>query len=324
MLIRQNNEQALSQTEQLQAATQTEDGSGAQPARAPWWSDLLHSRALRSGKIRVGLSIVGFFFLLALFGPLLVRQDPLAISSNQFDPPSAQHWLGTTFTGQDVFSQVVGGARVTLLVGFVVGVLATMLSVIIGLMAGYFGGLVDELLSMLMNIFLVIPALPLAIVLAGYVNSLPQAAKGPLPVAIIITATGWAWGARVLRAQTLTMRKRDFVEAARATGESTFRILFAEILPNEIAIVASSLIFTIIYAILAQIGLEFLGLGNTNINSWGNMLFQSYNAGALLVGAWWWFVPPGLCIALLGAGWAFINFGIDEITNPRLRDASRS
>jgi peptide/nickel transport system permease protein len=319
MLIRQNSEQPLSGVEQESVPAQAEGGPGPQSVKTSWLSRLAHGPALRSGKIRVGLAIVGFFFLLALFGPLLVRQNPLAISANQFDPPSAQHWLGTTFTGQDVFSQVVDGARVTLLVGFVVGVLATLLSVVIGLTAGYFGGIVDELLSMLTNIFLVIPALPLAIVLAGYVK-----VKGPLPVAIIITATGWAWGARVLRAQTLTMRRRDFVEAARATGESTFRILFAEILPNEIAIVASSLIFTIIYAILAQIGLEFLGLGDTNINSWGNMLFEAYSAGALLVGAWWWFVPPGVCIALLGAGWAFINFGIDEITNPRLRDASRS
>jgi peptide/nickel transport system permease protein len=319
MLIRQNNEQSLSQAGQTQAIAQVEGGASPQPASVPWLRRLAQSPALRSRKIRVGLTIVGFFLLLALFGPLLARYNPLAISPNQFDPPSAQHWLGTTFTGQDVFSQVVDGARVTLLVGIAVGVLATLLSVVIGLAAGYFGGLIDELLSMLTNIFLVIPALPLAIVLAGYVK-----VKGPLPVAIIITATGWAWGARVLRAQTLSMRRRDFVEAARATGESTLRILFAEILPNEIAIVASSLIFTIIYAILAQIGLEFLGLGDTNINSWGNMLFEAYSAGALLVGAWWWFVPPGVCIALLGAGWAFINFGIDEITNPRLRDASRS
>ncbi len=319
MLIRQKSEQSLSQAVQAQTMAQGESQPGPQAEGASWVSRLKASSALRSRKIQVGLTIVGFFLLLALFGPLLIHQNPLAISSNQFDPPSAQHWLGTTFTGQDVFSQVVDGARVTLLVGIAVGVLATLISVVIGLAAGYFGGLIDELLSMLTNIFLVIPALPLAIVLAGYVK-----VKGPLPVAIIITATGWAWGARVLRAQTLTMRRRDFVEAARATGESTFRILFAEILPNEIAIVTSSLIFTIIYAILAQIGLEFLGLGDTNINSWGNMLFESYSAGALLVGAWWWFVPPGLCIALLGAGWAFINFGIDEITNPRLRDASRS
>jgi peptide/nickel transport system permease protein len=190
--------------------------------------------------------------------------------------------------------------------------------VAVGLIAGYFGGLVDDLLSVLMNVFLVIPALPLAIVLAGYIQ-----VQGPLPIAIIVTATGWAWGARVLRAQTLTMRRRDFVEAARASGEGRLRLLFAEILPNEIAIVCSSLIFTIIYAILAQVGLQFLGLGDTNINSWGNMLYEATASAALLVGAWWWFIPPGLCIALMGAGLAFVNFGIDEITNPRLREVAR-
>jgi peptide/nickel transport system permease protein len=143
-------------------------------------------------------------------------------------------------------------------------------------------------------------------------------------VALVISFTGWSWGARVLRSQTLSLRRREFVQAARAGGEHTHRIIFWEILPNEIAIVASSLVFTIIFAILAEIGLEFLGLSDVTLNSWGNMLYWASNNNALLVGAWWWFLPPGLCIAVLGAGLAFINSGIDEITNPRLRDASRA
>ena len=226
--------------------------------------------------------------------------------------------MGTTQTGQDVFSQLVYGTRITLLVGFTVGLIATTISVTIGLIAGYFGGLVDDVLSLLMNVFLVIPSLPLAIVMAGYVT-----VRGPIPVAIVLVITGWAWGARVLRAQTLTMRQRDFVVAAKASGESPLRIIFSEILPNEIAIVCSSLIFTILYAILAEIGLEFLGLSDVNATSWGNILFWATNGNALLLEAWWWFAPAGLCIAILGAGLAFMNFGIDEITNPRLRDASR-
>ena len=275
--------------------------------------------ALRSIKIRIGLGIIGFFVLLAIFGPVLVHRDPQAFSSDVLLPPSTAHWMGTTQTGQDIFAQVIVGTRITLLVGFSVGALATLLSVVIGLTAGYFGGVVDEVLSLLINIFLVIPALPLTIVLAGYIP-----VRGPLPVAIVISLTGWAWGARVLRAQTLSLRKREFVEAARASGEHTFRLIFAEILPNELAIVASSLIFTIIYAIFAEIGLEFLGLSDVTVTSWGNILFWATNNQALLLGAWWWIVPPGLCIAILGAGLAFINFGIDELTNPRLRDASRS
>lgn len=279
---------------------------------------LLDHPFLRSRKIRFGLAVLGAFALIALVGPLLIHTNPMAFSSDQLQPPSAAHWLGTTQTGQDVFTQVVLGTRATLLVGFATGALATLLSVLVGLMAGYFGGVVDESLSLLTNVFLVMPALPLAIVLAGYVT-----VRGPISVALVITFTGWAWGARVLRAQTLSMRRREFVEAARTTGERWYRILFWEILPNEIAIVASSLIFTIIFAILAEIGLEFLGLSDVTLDSWGNMLYWAANSNALLVGAWWWFLPPGLCIALLGAGLAFINFGIDEITNPRLRDASR-
>jgi peptide/nickel transport system permease protein len=268
--------------------------------------------------MRFGLAIVGFFLLVALLGPVLIHRDPMAFSPDQLQPPSWSHLLGTTQTGQDIFTQLVLGTRATLLVGFATGALATAISVIIGMVAGYFGGVVDEALSLLINIFLVMPALPLAIVLAGYVP-----VHGPLPVALVISFTGWAWGARVLRAQTLSMRRREFVEAARTTGERWYRIIFSEILPNELAIVASSLVFTIIFAILTEIGLEFLGLSDVTLNSWGNMLYWASNTNALLIGAWWWFLPPGLCIAILGAGLAFINFGIDEITNPRLRSAGR-
>jgi peptide/nickel transport system permease protein len=275
--------------------------------------------SLQSAKMRVGLGIVGFFVLMAVAGPLLVHTDPTAFTADQLQPPSWGHWLGTTQTGQDVFAQVVLGARATLLVGFATGVLATTLSVIIGLTAGYFGGFVDDALSLLINVFLVMPALPLMIVLAGYVP-----VHGPLPVALVISFTGWSWGARVLRSQTLSLRRREYVEASRASGERWYRVIFWEILPNEIAIVASSLVFTIIFAVLAEIGLEFLGLSDVTLNSWGNMLYWASNNNALLVGAWWWFLPPGLCIAVLGAGLAFINSGIDEITNPRLRDASRA
>lgn len=275
--------------------------------------------SLQSTKLRIGLGIVVFFVLVALVGPLLIHGDPTAFGVDQLQAPTWAHWLGTTQTGQDVFTQVVLGTRATLLVGFATGLLATSLSVIVGLTAGYFGGVIDDLLSLLINIFLVMPALPLMIVLAGYVP-----VHGPLPVALVISVTGWSWGARVLRSQTLSLRRREFVQAARAGGERAHRIIFWEILPNELAIVASSLVFTIIFAILAEIGLEFLGLSDVTLNSWGNMLYWASNNNALLVGAWWWFLPPGLCIAVLGAGLAFINSGIDEITNPRLRDASRA
>ncbi len=265
-------------------------------------------------KVTIGLIILAFFVLVALVGPLLVRGDPNAFSPDTLSPPSATHWLGTTQTGQDVFTQLIDGTRTSLILGFVIGVIATGIAVVIGLTAGYFGGAVDDVLSLFINVFLVLPAFPLAIVLGAYFPF-----KGPLQLGVIITVTSWAWGARVLRSQTLSMRQRDFVEAARATGESTWRIIFSEILPNEIAIIAASLLGTVTFAILAEIGFEFLGLGDVTVPSWGVMLYWAQNNDALLLGAWWWFAPPGFCAALVGAALAFINFGIDEAANPRLR-----
>jgi peptide/nickel transport system permease protein len=203
--------------------------------------------------------------------------------------------------------------------GFLIGTLTMIVSVIIGLVSGYFGGWIDEVLSLFTNVFLVLPTLPLAILLAAF-----AAYRGPLTIVIVLVVTGWSWGARVLRAQTLSMRNRDYVEAAKASGENTLHIIFFEILPNEISIVAAELLGTVIYAILAETGLEFLGLGDITSTSWGTMLYWAGNNDALLLGAWWWFLPPGLFIAVLGAGLAFINFGIDEIANPRLRTEPKS
>jgi len=227
--------------------------------------------------------------------------------------------LGTTQTGQDVLTQVLVGTRFSLIMGFVIGTMTMIISVIIGLVSGYFGGLIDEVLSLFTNVFLVLPTLPLAILIAAF-----AAYRGPLTIVIVLTVTGWSWGARILRAQTLSMRNRDYVEAAKASGETTLRIIFFEIFPNEISIVAAELLGTVIYAILAETALEFLGLGDITSTSWGTMLYWAGNNDALLLGAWWWFLPPGLCIAVLGAGLAFVNFGIDEVANPRLRTEPKS
>ena len=273
---------------------------------------------LHSWKISTGLGIVGFFVLMAIFGPLIARYNPSATGNAMIVAPSGAHWLGTTQSGQDVFAQLVIGSRPTLIVAFVSATVATIVSVAVGLAGGYLGGVSDELLSVLSNIFLVIPALPLVIGLAGY---LPN--KGDISVMLVIALTGWAWGARVIRAQTLSIRRRDFIEAARAVGESTPRILFWEILPNETAIVTASFLFTVIFAVLTAAGLAFLGLANVSEWSWGTMLYWAQNDSALQSGAWWWFVPPCLCIALLGTGLSMMNFGFDEIMNPRLRSTGR-
>ena len=281
------------------------------PARRTSWLT-----ALRTPKIATGIAIVLFFIAVAIFGPMIDRTNPSSISSAVLQGPSMAHWLGTTQSGQDILAQLINGARISLFVGFVAGLIATVLSLFIGVLGGYLGGVADEILSVFTNIFLVIPALPLVIILAGYLPG-----KGALSVAIVISVTGWAWGARVQRAQTLSIRERDYVLAARISGEGTMRIIFCEILPNELAIVAASFLFTVIFAILTEAGLAFLGLSNLSSWSWGTMLYWAEADSALQSGAWWWFVPPGLCIALVGAGLAMINFGIDEFVNPRLRSA---
>lgn len=287
----------------------TTDLEPAMHARRPIWP-----RELRSAKFLVGSGMVAFFVLMGIIGPLIYHVDPSALSRDVVSPPSFNHLLGTTQSGQDVLAQLIDGTGESLLVGFVAGVLAMVLSVLIGLLGGYVGGVVDESLSALSNIFLVLPALPLVIVLAAYLPS-----KGWISVALVISITGWAWGARLIRVQTMSIRQRDYVDAARASGESVMRIVFREILPNQIALISSTFLFTVIAAVLTQAGLAFLGLSDVSSWSWGTMLFWAENQSALQLGAWWWFIPPGLCIALLGTGLALMNFGIDEYVNPRLR-----
>lgn len=271
-------------------------------------------RATSNTKATAGGILILLFVLIAILGAVFIHTDPNAFSPDVLTPPSATHLLGTTQTGQDVLVQVIVGTRVSLLWGFLTGLIVTALSVTIGLVAGYTGGFIDDVLTFLINVFLVLPGFPLAVLLAAYIP-----VKGPFTVALVIAATSWAYQARVLRAQTLSMRHRDFVEASKSSGERTWRIIFIEILPNEVAIVAAGFIGTTIYVILAAAGLEFLGLGDPNVVDWGTMFYWAQNNDALLLGAWWWYLAPGMCIALLGTGLALLNFGIDEIANPRLR-----
>jgi peptide/nickel transport system permease protein len=272
------------------------------------WRAMISSR-----KVAAGSAIVGTFILVGIFGPLFMRYDPEATSNLFIAHPSAQHWLGTTVVGQDIFSQLINGTRTSVFWGLGTGLLVTLLSMVVGLVGGYFGGWIDDALTLLTNVSLVLPALPLAIVLAAY---LP---RGPLTISLVIIFTNWAWQARVLRAQTLSMRSREFVTAARSSGEHTWRIIFFEIFPNEIGIVVAGFVSTTIYVVLTWAALEVLGLGDHTIPSWGSILYWAQQDGALGGQLWWWFIPPGACIALLGAGLSLINFGIDEIADPRLR-----
>ena len=271
----------------------------------------------RSPKVIVGLSILAFFLLLMIFGPYLAPYDP---NNTNFAPlltPSAHHWFGTTSLGQDIFSQTLVGARATMVVALIAGLVATALSIIIGVSAGYLGGPTDDGLSLLSNVFLALPGLPLLIVIDSYLPV--DSRSNSVVIGLIIALTGWAWGARVLRAQTMSLRNRDFVESSRIIGERKLRIMFSEVAPNLLPILASSLLFTILYSIGAYVTLAYIGLTSSAVWNWGTMLFWAQANNAPLSGEWYWFVPPGICIALVGTSLALLNFGIDEFINPRLR-----
>ena len=266
-------------------------------------------------KTRAGVIILTVFVFVAAFAPVLAPYDPLEPGPSRLQGPSAEHWMGTTTMGQDVFSQVLYGTRVTLFVGLTVGAATTLISVLIGMTAGYFSGKTDSLLSMLINIFLVIPALPLMILIAAYLNR-----KDVFTIILAVTVTGWAWGARIFRAQMLSLRNQDFVAACEMIGEKSCRVMFSEIAPNMYGLIAANFFGSAIYAIISEAGLEFLGLGNVSIVSWGTMLYWAQSAQAVLQGLWMWPLVPGLLIALLGVSFALINFGIDELSNPTLRE----
>ena len=269
-------------------------------------------RLLADRRALVGVTLLAGFAVMALVGPLLVGGSLHALDV-PLAPPSWRHWLGTTGQGQDVLAQTIVGARATLGIGLAVGVLVTLLGVVVGIGAGYAGGRVDDAASVVTNVFLVIPGLPLAIVVAAY---LPP---GPWRLALVLTLAGWAWCARVFRAETLSLRNKDFVAAARLAGERHWRIIAVEILPNMASLVAASFIGTTIYAIGAQVGLEFLGLGDLGAVTWGTNLYWASNDSALLTGAWWTFVPTGACVALVGFSLTLVSFALDELGNPRLR-----
>jgi peptide/nickel transport system permease protein len=270
-------------------------------------------RMIGQPKAVIGLVILALFILIALLAPLIAPNDPTKYVGLPHQPPSGAHWLGTTGQGQDVFTQLVWGARISLFIGFSVGIASTLLGLVIGLLAGYLPGIIDGVLNLFTNVFLLIPGLPLLITLASF---LPQ---GMLTVMLVLTFTGWAWPARVFRSQMLCLREKDFVSASVVSGEGVPRIVFAEILPNMMSLVMVSLFGAVIYTIGADAGLAFLGFENVNIVSWGTMLYWASNSSALLQEAWWTFLPPGLCIALVSFATTMLIYAMDEVTNPRLR-----
>lgn len=266
-----------------------------------------------SGKGRTGIAIVLFFSLVAILAPVIAPGDPAAYVDMPILEPSAAHLFGTDPQGRDVFALTVWGARDSLLVGFGTGIVTTAVAALIGVVAGYFRGRADDLLTLLMNLFLVLPGLPLLIFLAAYLQ------PGTFTVIFALAITGWAFGARIIRSQALAIREREFVNAAIVGGEPSRYIIAHEVLPNLVNIIVGSLVGSVTYGITASTGLAFLGLTSTTDVTWGTNLFWAQNGGALSVGAWWCFIPSGLAVALVAFGLSLINYGMDEITNPRLR-----
>jgi peptide/nickel transport system permease protein len=278
----------------------------------PGWIRLL----LANPKGRTGVAIVGGMILVALLAPLLVEASKATDFSllDARQAPSAHHLFGTSDQGQDVFAQVVWGARRSLLLGAAAGALSTVLGTVLGVFAAYAGGIVDELINVVTNVFFVIPTIPLLIDVTAFLHT-----RGMVTMTLVIALTLWAFEARILRGQALTLKNRDFVLAAKVAGESTPRIVFGELLPNMVSRIAAGFVLVFYIAILVDAGLEFLGLGDSAKPSWGVALYWATVNSSVLQGEWWAFLFPGLAIGITVLGLTLVLAGIDEVSNPRLR-----
>jgi peptide/nickel transport system permease protein len=263
---------------------------------------------------RIGLTVLGLFLLLAVFGSALAPDDPTASSLDVLAKPSGSHPLGTTENGSDVLSQLLVGARVSIVVGFAAAAISAVLGSAVGLAGGYFGGWTDRVLDALENWFLVIPTLPLMIVLARLLD------PSLTVLIVVIGLTSWAGTGRIVRAQVLTLRERAFVERARALGASDWYVVRTHVLPNTLPLIFANTVLTVAVAILSEAALSFLGLGDPTRVSWGSMLENAFESGAPSAGAWWYVIPPGLCITLLVLSVSLLGFLFEEHVNPRLRE----
>ena len=268
----------------------------------------------RSRKAVVGVVLMLVFVVVSIFPGQIAPYDPTA---KKFPPalgPSWQHLLGTTTYGEDIFSQLVWGTRGSLVIALAVGGLATVLAVLVGVSAGYLGGATDGFLSLVTDVILVLPIFPLIIVIAAYEKN-----AGFLTLVVVLGVLGWSYGARQLRSQTLSLRRRDFLESARVRGERRSYVILCEILPTMTSLIVATFLGAALYAVLTAAGLQFIGLGDPNSQSWGTMLYWAQNNEALFAGIPLWAIAPGVCIALLGASFALLNYAFDEISSPALR-----
>ncbi len=277
-------------------------------------------RAVRSNrKATAGAALLAVFALVAIFPGVIAHDSP---SADAFAPrlgPSTAHLLGTTAYGQDMFAQLVWGTRAVLIIALVVGLAATGIAVLVGVAAAYLGGLWDSSLSVLTDVLLVIPLFPLLIVIAAYAHG-----GSTLVLILVITFTSWSYTARQLRAQALSLRNRDFLEAARVRGERRLYIIVAEVIPTMTSLIVASFLTNALYAVLFASSLQYIGLGDPSTQSWGTMLYWAQNNAALQTGQPLWAIAPGACIAALGAAFALLNYAFDEIGNPALRPVRRT
>ncbi|KJY86074.1 peptide ABC transporter permease [Vibrio neptunius] len=250
----------------------------------------------------------------AVFAPILATHNPEKRVARPHQPISAEHYLGTTRSGRDVYSQVLHGGQKSLTVAISAGMIAMSIAIIVGVSAGYYGGKIDERLNFLTNVFLVFPQLPLLIVLAAFLGQV-----GSLVITVLLGVTSWPWGARVIRSQTLAIRNKEFIISAEVMGESKTRIILVEILPNLVSIVFGGFLGTVIYAMGAEAGLGILGLGDATEVSWGSMLYWAQTSSSLYTGAWWEMLVPAMALAITGGALALINMSIDQVSNPKLR-----
>jgi peptide/nickel transport system permease protein len=268
----------------------------------------------RSKRGRVSAIVLAVFIFVAIFGSLLAPYDPNASSTDVLAPPSVDHWLGTTEVGSDVFSQLLVGTRVSIIVGFSAAVISAVLGAAVGLLGGYFGGLTDKLFDGFENWFLVIPQLPLMVVLARLLS------PSLFVLVMVIGLTSWAGTGRVVRSQVLTLKERAFVERARALGAGDWHIIRRHVFPNVVPLIFANTVLIVAVAILAEASLSFLGLGDPTHISWGTMLENGFDSGAPSAGAWWYLVPPGLSITVLVFVIGLIGYVFEQHVNPRLRE----
>ena len=266
----------------------------------------------------IGVLIVLIFLLIGIFAPWIVPYDEFAMNRldngkpARLQSPSSQFLFGTTDLGRDIFSQVIMGTRVALIVGFLAALIVTFVGTNVGLISGYYGGWVDNLLMRFVDILYSIPFIPFVIVLVSLLK--PTIWNIILAIALLT----WRGVARIVRSQVLTVVQRPYVKAARVAGASDFRLIYVHIAPNVLPLAFLEMAFIIGWAIIAESSVSFIGFGDPSLISWGQILHASFLSGAIRT-AWWWVIPPGLAIVILVTSVFLITRGLEDVNNPRLR-----